>query len=110
MTTKKDYQDFKTFSKCFICDNTYVDGDVKVRDHCHIAGKHRGPARRYCNINVKLNHKIPIVFHRLKIYDSRFIMQEVGKFNLNTNVISNELKKYISFNTKNKLIFIEVPC
>ena len=22
----------------WICDNVYVDGDVKVRDHCHITG------------------------------------------------------------------------
>ena len=26
-------------TKCSICDNVYVDGDVKVRDHWHITGK-----------------------------------------------------------------------
>ena len=26
--TKKDNEDFKNSSKCWICDNTYVDGDV----------------------------------------------------------------------------------
>ena len=49
--------------------NDYVDGDVKVRDHCHIAGKYRGSAHRDCNIKVKLNHTIPIVFCNLKNYD-----------------------------------------
>ena len=48
----------------------YVDGDVKVRDHCHITRKYRGSAQRDCNINVKLNHKISIVFNSLKNYDS----------------------------------------
>ena len=34
---KKDDEDFKNSTKCWICDNVYVDGDVKVRGHCHIA-------------------------------------------------------------------------
>ena len=57
----------KTLLKCWICDNDYVDNDVKVRDHCHFTGKFRGSAHRDCNINLILNHKIPVVFHDLKI-------------------------------------------
>ena len=60
-----------------------------------------------CNINVKLNHKSPIVFHNLKNYDSHLIMQELGNFNLKINVIPNGLKKYMSFNISNKLIFTD---
>ena len=36
---KKDNEDFKNSNKGWICDNTYVDGDVKVRNHCHITEK-----------------------------------------------------------------------
>ena len=42
MMTKEDDEDFENSTKCFIYDNTYVDGDVKVRDHCYITGKYRG--------------------------------------------------------------------
>ena len=28
--TKKDNEDLKITTKCWICDNTYVDGNVKV--------------------------------------------------------------------------------
>ena len=66
----------------WICYNVYVEGDVKVRDHCHITGKYRGSAHRDCNIKVKFNHKTPIVFQNLKNYDSHLIMQELGKFDL----------------------------
>ena len=65
--TKEDNEDFKNSTKCWICDNDYVDTDVKVRDLCDITGKFRGSAHRACNINLKLNHKIPIAFHNLKI-------------------------------------------
>ena len=32
---KEDNEDFKIPTKCWICENDYVDNDVKVRDHCH---------------------------------------------------------------------------
>ena len=59
------------------------------------------------NCNLKLNFKIPFVFQNLKNYDSHPIMQELGKFNLKINVISNELEKCMSFTINNKLSFID---
>ena len=73
--TKEDNGDFKNSAKCWICQNVYVDNDVKVRDHCYITGKYRGSVPRDCNINLKLNHKFPVVFHNRKYYDSHLIMQ-----------------------------------
>ena len=67
--TEKYNQDFENSTKYWIWDNAYFDGDLKVKDHCHIAGKFRGSALGYCNINVKLKHKIPVLFHYLKNYD-----------------------------------------
>ena len=95
--TKMDNENFENSTKCWICDNDYTDNDVKVRDHCHITGKYRGSAHKDCNIKVKLNHKIPDVFHNLKNYDSHLIMQELSKFNFKINVIPNGLEKYMSF-------------
>ena len=102
VVTKKDKEDFENSTKCWICHN-----DVNVRDHCHITGKYRGSAHRDCNINVELNHQIPVVFHNLKNYDSDLIMQELGIFNLKINVIPNRLEKYMRFSINNKLIFID---
>ena len=103
--SKEDNEDFENSTECWISDNAYVDGDVEIRDHCHITGKYRGSAHKDFNINIKLNHKIPVVFHNLKKYDSHLIMQELGKFII--NVIPNGLKKYMSFSTNNKLSFID---
>ena len=95
--TKMDNENFENSTKCWICDNDYTDNDVKVRDHCLITGKYRGSAHKDCNIKVKLNHKIPDVFHNLKNYDSHLIMQKLSKFNFKINVIPNGLEKHMSF-------------
>ena len=104
--TKKENKNFKNSTKFWICDNIYIDADLKLRDHCHVTEKYRGAAHRDCNNNVKSNNKVPIVFHNLKNYDSHLIMQEIGKFNLKINVIPNRLEKYMSFSINYKLIFI----
>ena len=65
LMTKEDNEDFMNSTKCWICDNDYVDNDVKVRDQCHIPRKCRSSAHGDCNSNLKLNHKIPFVLHNL---------------------------------------------
>ena len=95
--TKEDNEDFENSIKCWTCDSDYVDGEVKVRDHCHITGKYRDSAHRDCNIN----H-----ISQPKNYDSYLILQELGKFNLKINVIRNGLEKYMSFTINNKLSFL----
>ena len=106
-TTKGDNEDLKNSTECWIFDNDYIDNDVNVRDHGHITGKYRVTARIDCNINLKINHKIPAVFHNLKKYDSHHIIEELGKFIFKITVIPNGLEKYISFTINNKLSFID---
>ena len=100
-------EDSNNSTKFWVFNNDYIDNDVKIRDHCHITGKYRGSAHRDCNINLKLNQKIPITFHNLKNYDSHLIMQELGKFNLEISVVPNELEEYMSFTTNNQLSFVD---
>ena len=37
--TKENSEEIKNSTKCWMCDDDYVANDVKVRDHCHVAGK-----------------------------------------------------------------------
>ena len=53
LITKEDNENFKNSTKCWICDNDYVNNDVKVTDHSHITGKYRDFAHRDCNVNPK---------------------------------------------------------
>ena len=43
--TKNDDEVFKNSTKCWICDNFHVNGDVKVRDHRN----YRSSTRVDCN-------------------------------------------------------------
>ena len=107
MMTKKDNKNFENSTKCWVCDCDYIDNDIKVKYQCHITAKYRASAHRDCNTNVKLNHKIAVVFHTLKNSESHLILLGLGKFNLKANVIPNGLEKYMSFSINNKLNFID---
>ena len=105
--TEKDVQDFENSIKCWICDNAFVDGDVKVRDHCYITGKHRGSVYRDSSVKAELKHQVPLLFHNLKKYDYHLTIQELNILNFKVNVIPNGLEKYMSLKINNKLAFID---
>ena len=105
--TEEDNEDFENSTKCWICDNDYTDSSVKVRDHCHITGKYTGSAYRDCNINLKLNHKIPAIFHNPKTYDLHIIMQELGKFSLKKMFYHMDQKNISASVLNNNLSFID---
>ena len=74
--TKKDIvmteDDEKEYGKNNIC--RFCAKDIffdKVRDHCHLTGKYRGPAHNACNINVKQKDSnfIPFAYHKFTNYD-----------------------------------------
>ena len=105
--TNEDNGNFENSTESWTCDNSYVHDDVKPRDRCHITGKYKGSTHRDCNVNEKLNHKIPVVFHNLKTYDSHFIKQELEQFDLKMNFITNGLEKCMSFKINNGLSLID---
>ena len=108
--TNEDEENFNKSNECYICGKKYKEKDIRVRDHCHITGKYRGSAHQDCNLKLKIKPeeiKIPIIFHNLRGCDSHFIMQEIGKFNMNVNVIPNNTEKYMAFMLGKHLLFID---
>ena len=103
---KEDNEDFNIPSKCWICDNDYIDNDVKVTDHSHMIRKCQGSAHRNFNINLSLDHKINVVFYNLKFHDSHIIVHALGQFNLKINITANGLEKYVSLTINNMWRFI----
>ena len=48
--TNEDEESYRNNNICRFCEKN-IEPD-KVRDHCHLTGKYRGPAHSKCNINV----------------------------------------------------------
>ena len=122
--TKEDEEKFQKAEECHICDKKYTDKDIRVRDHCHITGKYRGSAHQECNLKLRVNPKelkIPVIFHNLRVYDSHFIMQEIGAIvknhkyknnkgeeqQMTINAIPNNMEKYMAFMLGNSLVFLD---
>ena len=84
---------------CYCCNQLFNSNDrQKVRDHCHITGKYRGAACKYCNFKhldiVANHHTIPIVFHNLKGYDMHHILKNLD--GRNTSIIANSKEKIMT--------------
>ncbi|CAB4001817.1 Gastrula zinc finger [Paramuricea clavata] len=103
--TPEQEAEFWMTRNCSICGNDL--GDDRVRDHDHVTGLFRGAAHNMCNLKYRITWKVPVVFHNLRGYDSHLIMQEIGKFKMNINVVPNNMEKYISFSLGKSLVFID---
>ena len=82
--TKKDInmtdeveEDYRNKDFCRFCEKETITD--KVRDHCHLTGKYRGPAHSKCNFNVtqKQSSFIPFIFHNFSNYDCHMFFKKV---------------------------------
>ena len=75
--TQEDEEDFHNNNICRFCEKEIIS--EKVRDHCHLTGKYRGPARNTCNINVKQKDSnfIPFAFHNFSKYDCHIFFKRL---------------------------------
>lgn len=69
-----------------------------MKDHCHLAGKYRGAAHSFYNINLRILVPILVVFHNLKGHDANLLFLSMacieGK---KMTCIPNNMENYISF-------------
>ena len=79
--TAEQNEEFQRTNICWICGKLIDIGDNKVRDHCHISSKYRGPSHWSCNINLKISGKLVVIFHNLRGYDSHLVFKGLNKFN-----------------------------
>ena len=75
--TDEDEEDYRNNDICRFCEKI-IESD-KVRDHCHLTGKYRGPAHNTCNINVtqKQSNFIPFIFHNFSNYDCHMFFKKL---------------------------------
>ena len=96
---QEDEEDFKNNNICRFCEKEIITD--KVRAHCHLTGKYRGPAHNTCNINVtqKQSNFIPFIFHNFSNYDCHmFFKKLIDKKNdkVKFDIIPKTNEEYIS--------------
>ena len=97
--TQEDEEEYRNDNVCRFCEKEILSD--KVRDHCHLTGKYRGPAHNTCNINVtqKQSNFIPFIFHNFSNYDCHmFFKKLVDKKNdkVKFDIIPKTNEEYIS--------------
>ena len=97
--TDEDYEAYKNINICRFCEKN-IESD-KVRDHCHLTGKYRGPAHNTCNINViqKQSNFIPFIFHNFSNYDCHMFFKKLvdkKKDKVDFEIIPKTNEEYIS--------------
>ena len=97
--TKEDKEDFENNNICRFCEKN-IESD-KVRDHCHLTGKYRGPAHSKCNINVKQKDSnfISVILHNFSNYDCHLFFKTLvdkKKDKVEFKVIPKTNEEYIS--------------
>ena len=96
--TEKDEEDNKNNIICRFREIKIVS--EKVRDHCHLTGKYRGPAHNTCNINVKQEDSnfIPFAFHYFSNYVCHMLFKRLvdsKKDKVNFGIIPKTNEEYI---------------
>ena len=97
--TEEDEEDFRNDNTCRFCEREILSD--KVRDHCHLTGKYRGPAHNTCNINVtqKQSNFIPFIFHNFSNYDCHMFFKKLvdkKKDQVDFEIIPKTNEEYIS--------------
>ncbi|XP_071632794.1 uncharacterized protein [Temnothorax longispinosus] len=95
--TRDEWDTFHSAAQCHICEKPFAPDNNRVRDHCHLTGRYRGPAHSTCNLNYKDSHFIPVIFHNLSGYDAHFIIKEIAVAFEGSDVLPITKEKYISF-------------
>ena len=102
--TQENKEGFDNKINCQFCGKELVCD--KVRDHCHLTGKYRGPAHSICNTNViqQQSKIIAFIFHNFGFYGCHMFLKRL------VDLKNNKVKFKIIPKTNEKYISVSYGC
>ncbi|XP_071575456.1 uncharacterized protein [Temnothorax nylanderi] len=96
--------EFRRATHCHVCRKAFQPEDKRMRYHCHLNGRYRGPAHSRCNLNYRNVYVISVFFHNLSSYDAHFIIEKIVKdFEDSYKFIAASIETLASYLDKGKL-------
>jgi len=76
-TSNVEWEKFRNATHYHICERPFEEGDLRVRDHCHLTGRYRGLAHSRCNLHYQDTYVIPVFYSFItwqvtRIYHKRY--------------------------------------
>ncbi|KYN13603.1 hypothetical protein ALC57_14204 [Trachymyrmex cornetzi] len=53
--SKQQWEAYRSATRCHICEKPFAPDDTRVRDHCHLTGRYRGPAHQIVILIIKIH-------------------------------------------------------
>ena len=88
--TKKDPEDLRKSTICWIFKKPFKEGDAKLKDQDHIDGKNRGLAHQDCNMNLVSLKTSLLCFIIFKIMIPFFYIRKSENINLKQTLYQNQ--------------------
>jgi hypothetical protein len=84
----EDFVKISEAEDCHICEQPLCIGEVAHRDHDHLnpSSNFLGMSHSTCNLNRRVDIKVPVYFHNFEFFDSHFIVK-------NLHTIRHKLKE-----------------
>ncbi|XP_077264211.1 uncharacterized protein LOC143898524 [Temnothorax americanus] len=96
--TEDEKREFRLATRCHVCGKSFQLEDKRVRDHCHLTRRYRGPAHSRYNLNYRNVYAIPVFFHNLSGYDAHFVVEKIAnEFEGGIDLLPLTKESYISF-------------
>ncbi|KAF0094191.1 MAG: hypothetical protein FD144_5943, partial [Rhodospirillaceae bacterium] len=104
--TWRDWDKYRAATHCTGCKKAFVDGDVKVRDHCHLSGRFRGVMHQACNLKSRQVKHLHVFIHNFRGYDSHLIMRAFRLSPERTlHVVGQSMEKYLTIDWGHDISF-----
>ena len=95
--TWRDWDKYRAQTICKACNKPFEDGEIRVRDHCHVTGRFRAALHQVCNLRVRQTKHLHVFIHNFRGYDSHLILRGFRDHpEMELSIVAQSMEKYLA--------------